>query len=327
LTKQYRLNAQRLALMHTELAEILALFAQNNLPLLPLKGAVLTSTLYPDPGLRPMADLDLLIHPADLAPATQLLAQLGYRPEVAHWKHTEFVKPDNRQVVCAAAEHPHNPRKIELHRRCRESFGGPTLDLTDLMWASAHPGQLLGQPAWVAAPEAMWLHLLVHASYHFWQGKGRLIYLFDLALLIPCLTDPLAWLNRVEARYTFPALTLLNKYFSTPLINELLAEQQTRVPPGFKDWAAGLNLVNASHLNSDPPGLYLLKAIQFSQGHPNELLQAVRFALWPAPAELALDHPRLARSPVPWLAYFWLPLDWARRAGLCYNLHKIGKNK
>jgi hypothetical protein len=74
-----------------------------------------------------------------------------------------------------------------------------------------------------------------------------------------------------------------------------------------------LDPVNSSYLNPDPVGLYLGKALRFSEGRPPEVLQALRFALLPGLTELALDHPRLAQSKAPWLAYFLLPLDWARR--------------
>ena len=48
LAKQYYLNRQRLAKMHSELAEILALFAAHNSPLMPLKGSILAVEVYSD---------------------------------------------------------------------------------------------------------------------------------------------------------------------------------------------------------------------------------------------------------------------------------------
>jgi hypothetical protein len=59
--------------------------------------------------------------------------------------------------------------------------------------------------------------------------------------------------------------------------------------------------------------LYLFKALKFSEGRPAEVAQALRFAMLPSLEEIALDHPQLAQSKAPWLAYFLLPLDWARR--------------
>ncbi|MCQ3975964.1 MAG: hypothetical protein DPW09_21220 [Anaerolineae bacterium] len=313
LDEQYQLNSQRLTRMQTELQEILALFNRRHIPLLPLKGSILAPLYYPDPGLRPMADLDVLIHPADFAASARLLAELGYRQETVHWKHTEFCKPDNRQVVSTNGEHPDNPRKLELHLRCRETFGGPTVELTGLMWANAAPGTLLGQPALLPRPEALWLHLLVHATYHIWQGKGRLIHLYDLALLVPHLDDPWPWLEAVDGRFTYPALALLKKYFPAAVEDSLLAAQHPRVSASFRRWVDSLDLVNTSHLNPQPPGPYLFRAIKFSEGRPREVAQALRFALLPSLDEIALDHPHLAQSRAPWLAYFLLPLDWVKR--------------
>jgi hypothetical protein len=314
LAEQYQFNRQRLARMQAELGEILALFGQNSLPLIPLKGCVLTTLYYEEAGLRPMADLDLLIRAEDLPVAVKLLAQLGYQQETVHWKHTEFSQPDNRRVVSTTCEHPDNPRKLEVHLHCRETFGGPTVELTDLMWGNATPGYLLGEPVLLVKPEALWLHLLVHATYHAWQGKGRLIHLVDLAQLIPHLDDPLPYLNTVDARFIYPSLALLQKYFPDgALADSLLATQQARVSPTFRQWVASLDLVNTSHLNPKPPGLYLLKTLKFSEGRPREVVQALRFAALPSLEEIALDHPQLAQSKAPWLSYFLLPLDWVKR--------------
>ena len=313
LAEQYAFNAQRLAKMQGELKEILALFNRHGLSILPLKGSILAEEFYKPAGLRPMADLDVLLRPEDLAMSTQLLAQLGYQQDVVHWKHLSFIKPDNRQVVSKDCEHPDNPRGLEVHLYCRESFGGPTVELTQMMWQRAYPGNLLGESTLIPDLEALWLHLLAHTSYHMWQGKGRLIHLVDLARVTPRINHPLLLLNTVEARFTYPGLVLLKKYFPAALDDALLAAQQVRVSSSFQGWAAALDLVNTSYLNPKPPGLYLVKALKFTEGRPSEVLQALRFAFLPGLEEIALDHPTLARSKIPWLAYLLLPVDWARR--------------
>ena len=312
LAEQAEGNARRVAKMQAELAAILALFAAHGLPAMPLKGSVLTAKYYEDAALRPMADLDILIRPQDFSHAARLLIELGYAQEVVHWKHTEFVKPDNRQAVTFEAEHPDNPRKVEIHCYCRESFGGPGVDLTDVMWKYADEGTLLGQRAIIPRPEALWLHLLVHHTYHAWQGKARLIQLIDLVTLSPHV-KPEMLLDGVDARFVYPSLSLWQRYFPNPTAETLAAAQRERVSTGFRRWVDGLDLVNTSHLNPKPAGLYLTKALKFSEGRPREVGQALRFALLPAIKELALDHPRLAQSRVPWLAYFLLPLDWVKR--------------
>lgn len=313
LAEQYQFNARRLAKIHQELDDILGLFQQNNVPVIPLKGSVLSTNVYKDPAWRPMADLDILIHPGDFERSSKLLKQLGYEPGVAHWKHTEFIKPDNRSVVSKTVEHPDNPRGVELHRYCRETFAGPTIDLTEMMWDSAHPGQLRGQPALLTSPDLLWLHLVVHATYHAWQGRGRLIHLVDLAYLTPRLGQIEPLLKQVEARFIYPALKLLDQYFPSVLAPSILADQRQRTSAPFQKWVAALDLVNTSYLNPRPAGLYLFKALRFSEGRPQDVVQALRFAFLPSLEEIALDHPRLAASKLAWVGYFLLPLDWIRR--------------
>lgn len=313
LAQQAEFNTQRVARMQTELAQILAAFAAQNVPLMPLKGAILAARVYPDPGLRPMADLDVLVHPVNFEAATRLLIQLGYAKTTAHRKHTEFVRPENRRVVSAEFEHPDNPRTVELHPACRESFGGPALDLTTLMWRHASPGQLLGQPAHLPSAAALWMHGLVHAGYHIWQGRGRLLHLVDLARLSAHASPPANLLNQTDARFALPALDLLHRTFPQTLEPALVAEQKKRAPARFAQWAATRNLVNSSLLNPKPAGPYLGRALRFAAGHPPDVARALRAAFLPRLDELSLDHPRLARSPAPWLAYFLLPLDWLKR--------------
>ena len=313
LAEQFDLNRRRVAKMQAELRDILVLFGQRQIPVMPLKGSILSVELYEMAGWRPMADLDLLIHPRDFTRSAPLLRQLGYEQEVVHWKHTEFIKTNNRRIVSTTGEHPDNPRGVEVHLYCRETFGGPTIELTDLMWANAEPGTLLGAGAVLAKPDALWLHLVVHNTYHLWQGRGRLIHLLDLARLTPRLVEPAVYLNAVEARFTYPSLVMLNKYFPTVLDQQILIAQQERVSASFQAWTKTLDLVNTSYLSPNPAGLYLLKALKFTEGRPGEVLQALRFALLPSLEEIALDHPRLATSPFPWLGYFLLPLDWLKR--------------
>jgi hypothetical protein len=313
LAAQYTLNGQRQLKFRAELQAILEAFAKHDLEVMPLKGAILSACIYPDYALRRMADLDLLIHACDFERSSRLLTGLGYEQDVVHWKHTEFIKPGNRRVMSTGGEHPDNPRRVELHCYCRESFGGPTIDLTGLLWSTAQRENLLDRPATLPRLEMLWLHLLVHATYHLWQGKGQLINLVDLWLLTPKIAAPGEVLAQIDVRYTYPALALLKRYFP-PLLDEAITQARAcRLSNRFRAWAESLDLVNGSYLNPKPPGLYFGKALRFSEGRPNEVLQAARFSLLPHPEELALDHPQLARSPFPWLAYFLLPLDWAKR--------------
>jgi hypothetical protein len=61
-----------------DLAAIHASFTHANLPYLLFKGAALVATVYPNAGLRPFADYDLLVERSRIDHADSLLEQLGY---------------------------------------------------------------------------------------------------------------------------------------------------------------------------------------------------------------------------------------------------------
>jgi len=65
---------------HTRiLLEINALFEAAGIRPLVLKGLALAHQYYPDPALRPISDIDLLLNQADVLPALDLLAGAGFR--------------------------------------------------------------------------------------------------------------------------------------------------------------------------------------------------------------------------------------------------------
>ena len=61
------------------LTEIITLFEHANIQPLLLKGLALAYKYYPDPGLRPTSDIDLLFNQIDVLPALNLLAEAGFR--------------------------------------------------------------------------------------------------------------------------------------------------------------------------------------------------------------------------------------------------------
>ena len=155
LAEQDTLNAQRIDRMHADLAAILTAAARSGIAVVPLKGAMLTTMPGTDPHRRPMGDLDLLVRPADRAGDGDAAARtLGYRHEPEanpRPTHDVFVDPGRGRVV-SRDEHPDNPRRVEVHvELLRHLWGWLDEDrLTEQMWASAKPADVLGQPALAA---------------------------------------------------------------------------------------------------------------------------------------------------------------------------------
>ncbi|MFO7546165.1 MAG: nucleotidyltransferase family protein, partial [Trueperaceae bacterium] len=137
LALQLQQNRVRSSLFAADLSAILAEASASGLPVMPLKGSLLAFTRYRDPGLRPMADLDLLIRPADERGVHELLGRLGYDLVRREHRHIVFRRPGDR-VVAMDGTHPGNPRPVEIHTRLRRSVwadrGG--VDIAPYLWAA-----------------------------------------------------------------------------------------------------------------------------------------------------------------------------------------------
>ena len=249
---QYAQNRRRVTRMVEELSVILAAFARSGIPVMPLKGLVLTELVYEDIGLRPMNDLDLLLAPSDFEAGERLLAELGYEKIFTGWKHTKFSKPENRQIVDLNCEHPDNPRPLEVHPRCVEQVRETQIDLTEQVWETAEVGRFLGQQAWLMNTDVLWVYLLIHATHHMLHNNFRLIQLVDLVRLRPKLRAPMQLLNSIDARGTIAPLALLQHYFPSRQTKDLLLAQRERVSASFADWVDSLDLFTVSYLNPTP---------------------------------------------------------------------------
>lgn len=250
LAAQAAANARRIARIQGELAAVLAAFA--GLPLLPLKGCLLTAFYYDECALRPMADLDFLLPDESFAEAEARLAPLGYRLEHRGWKHFRFGRPGDADFVDEECEHPDNPRRLEVHPYCREKILDDVVDLTAILRQSARPARWRGLPVWILSPEALWLHLLLHATHHLLVNDFRLLHLLDLARVLPWVRQPQDWLDRVEARAVYPPLALLRRTFPNAVPGSWLEPLRRRLPAGFLAWAEGLNLFESSYLHPAP---------------------------------------------------------------------------
>lgn len=126
LTKRHQQQAQvRLEVLQ----EVLDIFHRNALTPMLFKGAALCCTLYPDPGLRPMRDMDILFRPSEVDHAQELLRNAGFVQSTAPISPDHFHLPSLHRTagdvkIC-----------IELHRglypNCPPWY--PTVDFEQLL--------------------------------------------------------------------------------------------------------------------------------------------------------------------------------------------------
>ena len=127
LAEQAGLNARRIDRMHDELAAILAAAAAAGIEVMPLKGAILTTRPGVEPGRRPMADLDLLVRPADRAGLGALLAGARLRTRARERPTSDarrLRRSGWRPGRVTDGEHPDNPRRVEVHVEVKRHLWG-----------------------------------------------------------------------------------------------------------------------------------------------------------------------------------------------------------
>jgi hypothetical protein len=180
------------------LADILERFHAAGIDVLVLKGAAIAYLVYPQPALRPMRDIDILVRAADVYRAYALLPEIGFTaPRGAH----HGLGPDHHHLTAikrvadgfsVSLELHHALHLNELGREPRrfEAFA-PTAQRFMIGSSSA---QTLGRE------ETLW-HLYRHTfcmpvSYE----PLRLIWLADIISLVEAWVDQLDW-ERVRRQY------------------------------------------------------------------------------------------------------------------------------
>jgi hypothetical protein len=154
------------------LQELLGAARTRGLRLVPIKGGILAMTHYPDPGARPMQDLDVVCLPEELDAAVDLCAGLGY-----------VVLPHEGFRLREGATHDvrveRGPVVVELHFRLWHEvrLGSEVRGLIERATEASLPSGRVLAPA-----AADHLHfVLVHAALHAFCGNP--VWLFDAALL------------------------------------------------------------------------------------------------------------------------------------------------
>ena len=145
-----------------------------------LKGVALAWRHYPEPALRPMRDLDLLVSEARAREAAAILAEAGFVPDPAG----PVSLADEHQLP--AQHHPDLGVTIEVHHRLgdpphRRGYRVPQLS-PDAMLARAEPVDCGGVAVRCPPPQDLAAHLIVHALYGHRLDCGPLV-LADLHFL------------------------------------------------------------------------------------------------------------------------------------------------
>ncbi|MFB2918871.1 MULTISPECIES: nucleotidyltransferase family protein [Aerosakkonema] len=186
--KAYYHNACRNALILQELGDVLHKLAAAGVDVMVIKGAALAETVYGDIAARSMSDVDLLIHPEDLATTRQILADLRYKPAYVEMQ-TGFTEDFRNEEIF---------RKeglvdivIDLHWRLIAPIYYQRTFTTDWFWETSLPAKINLAPAFVLSCEAQVVYLCAHLMLH--HGGKSLLWLHDIAAVIDFYKQQIDW--------------------------------------------------------------------------------------------------------------------------------------
>src|SRR4051794_24910184 len=161
----------------SELLRVHGLLKDARIAAVPLKGAVLATSIYGDLGLRPFSDIDLLLRHDQIARAEEAVIGSGYEPEFT-------VPPQHRERW--------------MKQQCELTFRRSGTVRLELHWDIAHPHFALDTGVngfWSRlsevtvgdsvlpnlSPQDLLFTLIVHGTRHAWS---RIMWLVDIAELL-----------------------------------------------------------------------------------------------------------------------------------------------
>ena len=291
--------------------EMIAAFNQEAIPALPLKGAVLAPLYYPDPFVRALGDLDLLVHPKDMRRAEETLRRLGYRFFKRTHKDAAYLRGERKDDVWA----PDNVHPVEIQHRYVNEFAGLAYDQTEELWrGSRFQPYREGFSCLVPGPAATFGHVCAHASADWILGQGKLQQIQDVRLAAGRMSG-LDWGSFAEslkprtARFLYPAVAAGRRCAAFPIPAAVLSQMEELVPPRLRQWAAEMDL-------GEIFGLQAGDAIRrefdarlsrlFIQSTPDRVSALLQLAFPPRWHSRLEAYPRLAASPFWPAAYLLL---------------------
>jgi hypothetical protein len=213
-----------------------------------LKGAALHQLGLYEAGDRPMADVDLLVRPADVRRTTALLTSLGFRQSAETWKERVFTPLDDSSAA-DFGEHFANGLKIELHERICERLPLYVTDVSESVYPSRPMPGLNGYPS----NASLMRHLLLHAAGSMAFQALRILQLHDIALLAGLMSEA-DWSEFGDSRpqharmwWAYPPLEMTSRYYEAVVPKHVIEKLKADCRFVLRALGAKKSLVDVSY--------------------------------------------------------------------------------
>jgi hypothetical protein len=313
LAQSYYKSSAFNQVLFVELERILAALTAAQMPVIVLKGAALAVTVYPDANLRPMADLDLLVRNEDFQPAQSLIQSQSYTVEP--FPSSSLNREIGFNIHMRSLSWP--ALKLELHWSLVAGeaiwFGPSMVWFWDqkLPWMySFQDGELADRRyAFRMTPEASLLYACAHLMIQHGLAESRLIWFYDLDLLLRGNQGEFAWPDVIrQARRLhweaalYDTLEALRSRFDTPIPEPYLKALTERLDP------SSVELVNNKRAVGNDRVATVINLLGSLPG-PFRLRMFLARA-FPSPAYMKwFYHPAIPWAWPLWYLYHWWRLS------------------
>ena len=219
----------------------------QNIPVILLKGAALAETVYADPALRPMRDVDILVSKQQAQAAAQCLTRIGF---VQDETHLSRYMQDHHHLPNTAITIDGMKISVEVHHDAIAADVDDSIATDNL---SAGPLSLTlssGRAARCLNHTDMLRHLCRHSFEP--AAEIRLIHLFDIIAWASHYASDIDW-DKIRAQYPRIIAVIRCAHCVLPLPQQLTkhiappARRPARAGEGMRPLSAIVNSGNPPH--------------------------------------------------------------------------------
>ena len=178
----YRLAWAKNHRLFDDTRPVLDRFLAAGLRVMALKGAPLALRYYGNLGVRPMSDVDFAVPGDQVASASQILAELGYRP----WRS---VDGDVRRFRHAVGFQAPGQKEVDLHWHMLLDLCDETAD--DVFWKTAQPFRFLDRDILAPDPSRLLLLTIIHGLR--WNPEPPVRWIPDAVMILRHGRQPIDW--------------------------------------------------------------------------------------------------------------------------------------
>ncbi len=279
-------------------------FASRGVPWMVFRGPVSAVTLYGDPAMRQFADLDLLIHPADISRAITILQAQGFQTQLrlGDAQLSAYISFRSDLLFLRMADN----LCVDLHWQILPPAFAFARE-EELLWKRAGAVDLRGVELRTLADTDLLLFMCIHAIRHSWE---YLALVSDLAEFMRARAiDWDAVLRQAEERgkkrILLSAVLLAGETAGAPMPGEV--EQKARSCPGVEQLVFdGKRFLREERAGAERKWRYPWRALERGSDRLR-LLADLAFT----PTGVEVEMLRLPRSLRP----LYYPLRWGRLLG------------